>query len=414
MPEPEHGHRAARAPRPVLIPDAVPRSSAAAADICLVEHITSPLRLEEIVPSWRALAEEALVPAIMQEPAWVLSCVRNMRPGNLETLAIWNQASGSKDGGDLIGIVTVLPAKWQWGLPTGPYKSATHAHVFNGTPLLHRQHAGVALAALLRQVGSPFLLESVADMGPFVEILDQSAAASGRKIDWLESFERGVYTCDRSAETYLLDTHSRGRRNKFRRWRKQLKAKGTLTFEALGVGDELGAWMDEFEALEASGWKGREGTAVACSPVESAFFSEALAECHSQQRLLFWKLALDGKPVAMLFGIRHQRHISLGKITYDEDHSRQTPGALMLLDVMDWAYEQSEFDFIDACGRPGNDMIDALWTERLSVSDCLISTANCAPAVFAAQCGAEKARRNLRNTAKAIYHNAKAVRRKVT
>lgn len=399
--------------RQTLVPEARPRPLAADADACHVEHITSLSRLEALVPRWDALADAATVPAIMQEPSWVIPSLRHLHPEGVETLAVWRpDETAARNGSTLIGMVTVTPANWQWGLPGGPLKSMISSHVFNGTPLLHREHAAQALAALFRQIRMPFLFESVADMDPVTPLLDRAAAACGRKIEWFDAFERGVLTCDRPSDLYLLDTHSRGRRNKFRRWRKQLGKMQTLRMHALEPGERLDAWIAAFEGLEAKGWKGRAQTAIACSATDTAFFRDALTMMHARGRLLFWQLTLGDQPVAMLFGMRHGRHVSLGKFTYDEDHAKQSPGALLLLDVMDWAYARGDIDFIDACGRPGNAMIDALWAERLTVSDCLVSSPDCSPAVFGAQCKAESARRALRNTAKSVYHNVRAVTRR--
>ena len=404
-------HECGEETKPAPLPAAVPRPAPGDADSLRVERITRPARLEALVPQWTALADAALVPAIAQEPAWVLSCMRNLQPDDLESYAVWAPGENRADSPELVGFVTVKAANWQWGLPQGPFKSAVSRHVFDGSPLLHEQHAAAALASLYREVQSPFLFESVPVAEPLQSALEAAAEATGRQIRWFDAFVRGVYTCRSSSDDYLKDTHSRGRRNKFRRWRKQLRGDGTLELLALGRGEDLAPWMNAFLELEAKGWKGRGGTAVASSAADTAFFRDALAMLHAEGRLFFWNLARDGKPVAMLFGMRHRRHVSLGKITYDEDHARQTPGALMLLDVMDWAHAQGDIDFIDACGRPGNDMIDALWKERLEVSDCLVSGADCSPAVFGAQCKAESARRALRSTAKTLYHNVRAVTR---
>lgn len=394
-------------------PDARPQPQPLArdADACRIDRIADAEALDALMPQWRALADASLVPALHQEPAWVLACRRHMGIEGIETLAVWGPDDGAAETRELIAMVTVTAANWQWGLPGGPLKSVIHHHVYNGTPLVHGAHAELALAALFRQIPSPFLFESVPETEPFRSVLDAATLMSGRRIERFDGFSRGVLTCGSSSEDYLKETHSKGRRAKFRRWRKHLRGDGALETVALHPGDAFAPWMEEFLALESKGWKGRNGTAVACSDIDTGFFRDALSKVHADGRLLFWKLALDGKAVAMLFGERRHAHISFGKITYDEDHARFTPGALMLIDIMDWAFERGDIAFMDACGRPGNDMIDALWAERLTVSDCLVSAPACSPAVFGAQCKAESARRALRRTAKSVYNNARAIAR---
>lgn len=374
---------------------------------CAVERITDVTRLEALLPQWRALLDAALVPAVNQDPAWVLAAARSTNRDDLIVLAVWSPFDGTAETRELIGLLTVSHASWHWGLPRGPLRSMMNAHVFDGAPLLHRDHARLALSALFRRVRGTFLLESLAENRTLRSVLETACAASGRRMRWCGSFERGVWTPAGSAEDYLKRTHSRGRRNKFRRWRKQLAASGDLRFVSLEPGEDLEPWWHEFADLEARGWKGRAGTAVACSPVDTAYFHGVVTALHAEHRLHWWKLTLDGRAIAMLYASRHHRHLALGKITYDEDQARFTPGALMLLDVMDWCLARGDVDFVDPCGRPGNAMIDALWAERLTVCDVLISARGMSGHGFGVLCSLEAARRAVRPVARRLRDEIK-------
>src|SRR5213078_3334022 len=43
---------------------------------------------------------------------------------------------------------------------------------------------------------------------------------------------------------------------------------------ALQPGEDLERWIDEFLKLEASGWKGKEGSAMICSEANRRFLTE--------------------------------------------------------------------------------------------------------------------------------------------
>lgn len=378
-----------------------------------VEIITSLARLEDLLPEWQTLIEAAYAPAQCQEPAWVLSARRHFPDiKSVQTIAIWSPVRSMSGSRNLVGMVTLKPAGWLGGVALGPLKTSVHNHVFDGTPLLHEDHGAGALEALLRHMPKGLLIESLPDQKPFMDMLTKAALAAGCQVHCLERFERGVYSCNSPVKDYLEQNHSRNRRNKFRKWRSRLSNSKTLECVHIQPGEDLKPWLDAFFELEARGWKGLEGTAVANSPADSGFFEEALTALHHEGKLVFWKLVLEDKPVSMLFGIRHHRHIGLGKFTYDEEYSRYSPGTLLLLDVMEHLTGEKETDFIDACGRPGNLMIDALWHERLVVSDYLISAPGCSKAVFWLQCVTFAVRRTLRTALKPLYHRLKSLKHK--
>lgn len=375
-----------------------------------LERITAPERLEALIPQWRELVRSALVPALCQEPEWVMATIRHVpRCDDIETLAVW--APNPIGAPTLAGMLGVKPAPWRWGVPDGPARSMVHGHVFDSTPLLHAHHGDAAMQAIFELCPGPVLFESVPDRGPFLATLRRAASNTGRRVETFDEFQRGTYRPDQLAQDYLKATHSRGRRYKFRKWRSRLGRDGTLELQWLKPNGDLKPWLGAFQDLEAGGWKGRSGTAIASSRHDIAFFGDVLTAFHVNRRLLFWNLALDDKPVAMLFGVRHGRHVALGKITYDENYAQFSPGALLLLDCMDQLYREGATDFVDSCGRPGNAMIDALWRDRLAIGDVLVSASGATNYMFLAQCGAETARRTMFKTAKALYGTLEQIAR---
>src|SRR3546814_18412078 len=63
---------------------------------------------------------------------------------------------------------------------------------------------------------------------------------------------------------------------------------------------DIPSWCRDFLTLEQSGWKGTEGTAIACDPAEASFFRESVTAAFAAERLAFLRIDFEGKPIAML------------------------------------------------------------------------------------------------------------------
>lgn len=91
------------------------------------------------------------------------------------------------------------------------------------------------------------------------------------------------------AETHINSIPSDVRRDLRRREKRLLEA-GEVKRVALRTREELPRWIDEFLALEASGWKGRRGSALACSEVNLRFAKELFTRAFERGRLIIgWR-----------------------------------------------------------------------------------------------------------------------------
>ena len=85
----------------------------------------------------------------------------------------------------------------------------------------------------------------------------------------------------------------------------------------------------QFIELEASGWKGRAGTAIGCREDDRRFFGEVFAEAFRRERLIVTGLDLAGKPLARhVHAGRRAKAASRFKLAYDEAHEKSSPGML--------------------------------------------------------------------------------------
>jgi hypothetical protein len=129
----------------------------------------------------------------------------------------------------------------------------------------------------------------------------------------------------------------------------------------------------------------------------------ALDEEARDGRLDFWRLTLDGRPIAMTFAVRRPPQAWLLKIAHDESLARFSPGVQLMLDVSASLIADPEIDWVDSCADAGHPMIDHLWRDRFAVTDLLVAGRG-GPSAFDFLCAAEGLRRHARGQAKWLYH----------
>ncbi len=133
-----------------------------------------------------------------------------------------------------------------------------------------------------------------------------------------------------------------------RRRHKKLAEKGHVTFEKVTGGLDLPLHLEEGFAVEASGWKGREGTAMSQDPHVAGFYSELARFAAHDGSLALYYLRVDGRPVAFQYGLAYGSTYYLLKPGYDESVRECSPGQLLMDEVVKECIAQrlSEFDFL--------------------------------------------------------------------
>ncbi len=124
---------------------------------------------------------------------------------------------------------------------------------------------------------------------------------------------------------------SSSRRSSLRRARRKAEKNGEIEIELLSPeGAELEALLDEAWSIESRSWKGEAGTAIVFAPKMDAFFRRYAAAQAARGNLRIELLRIDGRAVAMQFGIRWNNRHWLFKIGYDEAFASASPGQILL------------------------------------------------------------------------------------
>lgn len=269
---------------------------------------------------------------------------------------------------------------------------------FYGLPHLDRYVAVPAMMALLRRLNTPVLLHSVPHDSLMWEVVH---AASGRSAI-VNTWERAVLRPAGNFADWFETSFERKRRKEYRRLRARLSEVGLLEPLSFKAGDDAATWTGAFLDLEAKGWKGKRRTALKSDSIAAETLVESLEGLAAAGKLRFWKLALDGRPIAMLFAIVEGKEAWLGKIAHDEDLAPYSPGVQLILHATEQLFAEG-IRQVDSCAVPDHPMINRLWRGRLSVADVMIAAPTVDGALFNITVTAERLRRRLRASAKGIY-----------
>jgi len=346
--------------------------------------------------AWAKLGEGVMEPAAGAMPAWLEPQMR---------LAVSSSPpSGIWQNGKLLGVAALERQNARW-LPGWPVDVSFETPLFfSGIPLIARDGAEEALAALIAGRNAPLLLKSLPVNGPFWDGLGIAARRLNAPVEIVESWERAALRLDGDFESWFEKNFERKRRKEYRRWRSRLAEMGKLESRSWRPGEALEPWFEDFCALEATGWKGKRGSAIACDSELKACLREALDNLAGTGQLRFWSIALDGKVIATMFAQVVGEKAWLGKIAFDESHAKYSPGVLQILDATEALFEDGSIDIVDSCAIPNHPMIDNIWRDRIVVADVLIGTPNMPQSRFKAMVAAENFRRRTRSAAKDVYN----------
>jgi CelD/BcsL family acetyltransferase involved in cellulose biosynthesis len=337
--------------------------------------------LRDHAAAWQDLADHAMESNPFYEPWMLVPAIKSLSQGKaLRFIFIYETSPPDSTGAArLLGFFPVELGSRFRNLPIRVVRLWQHLHCFLCTPLVRSERACETLAALL-EWAAKVLRADVVDLisiggdGPFHRLLIRHADETGSLWCVRSSFTRGIWKRGEDLEAYLRRTLSTGVRKEYRRQRKRLGELGRLEFLTVRQSDGVDDWMEKFLHLEASGWKGREGTAMGTHADQRAFVREAARNGFGRDQALLQGLFLNGRPLAMLFSFQAGAGNLAFKIAYDETFARYSPGVQMTLDVLAHLDADSRVAWIDSCAEPDHSMINRLLIDRRTIQTVLVST----------------------------------------
>jgi CelD/BcsL family acetyltransferase involved in cellulose biosynthesis len=285
------------------------------------------------------------------------------------------------------GVTGIFPfeLKSQFrGLPMRALQSWRHPYCFLCTPIVSKSHAQETLRTLLAWLESGdapaqmIELDLVAGDGPFWKLLSEEMGARRKWRARATSYERAVFEPDPGARTAVAGRHLR----ELRRSERRLAESGNCVYRVLGPHEPTQPWIERFLALEQSGWKGREGTALASDEASCQFFTRVATITGQRQAIQMLAIEVDGVAIAMKCNFVANDTAFAFKIAYEERFSKYSPGVLLeFFNLKNLLQERTEdVRWMDCRAVPGHYMASRLWTGRRTIATCLM--ANRGPALF--------------------------------
>jgi CelD/BcsL family acetyltransferase involved in cellulose biosynthesis len=283
--------------------------------------------VDQIACEWRRLCDESGDEEVFYRPEWAQAYLRAFEPkADVILISAW---AGTKLRGILplvrrrIIVAGLSNALWQAAKNLPQWDTLDVANVLEGSGL----HRLVALA----QADGYRTARKRTSQTLYLPIIDTVSASTPEKSG--------------AQPPWLAGTRPKFRSH-LRRAKRQLEEQGTLELKHYNGADPEA--LAKFYALEASGWKGAEGTAITCDAHTRQFY-DAVAQAAARDGYLSLDfLELNGKPIAGHFGFNLRGRYFLAKAGYDEAFRRHGPGQLLVNEILSQTRQRGlhEFDFV--------------------------------------------------------------------
>jgi CelD/BcsL family acetyltransferase involved in cellulose biosynthesis len=179
-------------------------------------------------------------------------------------------------------------------------------------------------------------------------VRDAAAAANRLVVD--RSIQRSAYVeIDGDWDGYRSEVGSKALRE-VRRRRRKLEAEGGVTVEFRRPGEDLDELLEQGYAVEGSGWKDEQGTAIASRPETRRFYTDVARWAAEQGWLVLAFLRVDGRVAAFDFCLEHGGRTYVLKGGYDPAFRAFGPRTLLLHDSLERAFAlgMRSYEFLGA------------------------------------------------------------------
>ncbi|AWL95121.1 CelD/BcsL family acetyltransferase involved in cellulose biosynthesis [Bradyrhizobium ottawaense] len=359
---------------------------------------------------WRALAQRAIEPNGYYLPAWELAVSATARGRTAASaLPAFDGASTR-----LIGLMPVISL---WRALKIPLPALVSAHPYGTlcSPLIDRDAPIEAATQLLRRAreagAHALVLNDVALDGAAMTALKQVLARDGLKPRVLSSYIRASLDATQDDETLLRDALGTKKLKELRRQSHRLEEHGPVTFDVARRPDEIGPALETFLQLEASGWKGKRGTALVQHVGDATFIRRAVPALAETAQCEIITLRAGTTPVAAGIVLRHQDRAFFFKLGIDERFAKYSPGVQLTIELTRHLCADPAIASADSTASADHPMINPIWRGRFAVGDVLIPLRRHDPVValiHAALAGLNAAHEGARHVVRRLRKSAKA------
>jgi hypothetical protein len=338
--------------------------------------------LPSLVPAWEELAAAAIEPNVFYEH-WMLLPALEAFGGEKDirvALVFVHDPTYANAPAKLGGLFPLERIRNFRKLKVSALCLWRHAHCYACTPLVRADAARECLAELFKWFrsggadASLMELGCVSGDGPFHKRLVDLSNELGLLTWTTEIFTRGLWRGGNGEHTDPESAVSGDLRRRLRRKEKRMSERGRVEHLVMQPGDDVARWIDEFLQIEASGWKGQGGTALASSENGRRYFTEIATSAFRRGRLLMLGVNVDGRPIARRCAFLAGDGSFAFKTAYDEAFADFSPGAMLELDSIRQIRALPGVRWMDSCAAADNFLVNRLSNDRKTIQSLAVGS----------------------------------------
>lgn len=311
------------------------------AEACNVEHISALSR------KWKILSAEDRCSEPFFQPEWFSAYARAFEPQTpLMLFSVWK-------GKTLRGV---LPLVWKrhfsGGIPARTLRSLSGIHscrfdLIHGSDDMREVAEQMWHALRKNDQWEVIEISDVPEGGAFEHVVKYAEEEGFYTGKWPTRKSPFLPISPEEADPFAhCPELTKGTRSRLRNYQKKLERIGRLSFNIVTSADR--GVLDEFYRLEASGWKGRAGSAIS-QHENIRFFYDCVAQSAAERGVFrMYALASGEQTVAMEFGLLMDGCYYSPKAAYSEEYRSYSPGHLLVKHIITdlWKSGVKKYDFL--------------------------------------------------------------------
>lgn len=256
-----------------------------------------------------------------------------------------------------------------WSNPFGPL----------GTPLVDSEEAAETIDNLFEALISPgaklpeiLVIPDLRLNGRFTQLAKAVALSRDLPITTANLTTRPFLESYDDGGTYLKKTISKEHQRDVKRQFRRLAGEGNLVYNVARQPTEIRHRLEEFLALEASGWKGRKRSAMVMDRFRAAFAREAITNLAEADAVRIHTLDFNGSAIASLIVLLMGGEAYTWKTAFNENFARYSPGKLLMVELTEWHLDDANIVRTDSCAVPDHPIMSRFWQEREQMGTLVI------------------------------------------
>ena len=300
--------------------------------------------------AWESLAQHSIVSNPFYERWNLKAALENLElSANVEVVTAWQDDQ----------LVGLFPICYSTRLPF--FTSASvwkHDECYCTSPLVKNKSIWTEILSLLWKVRRVnMLINTTQTHHPLTP--DSSLHLTTR------SYQRAALDTTKSFQA-MTEAWPRRRRKEWRRLLRKTMDGEHASYQNTRAGQACFAAFDAYTRIECRGWKGRAGTAIAQDKNKLNYYHCMIREGCKTGQVESQLLTFENKAIAASLRIIRGNIAFEVKTSYCESHRQLSPGVLLeMLNMRQLA--EGDLQFADSCTQAGNQVMEALWPERVSV-----------------------------------------------